>query len=132
MSSTVIRIRSPCLGLLDFLTNLFLKKNSEIWTKYRQWRHHFKFLEEIRIYWLFHVCFGETRFLKWHDVINSNSWFLAILKKFSGLPSCYLGSMVVNINALFAEWNTIKHDYFQILLLGILSGWNEPTIYFQI
>ena len=26
MSSTVIRTRFPCLGLLDFLTNLFLKK----------------------------------------------------------------------------------------------------------
>ena len=24
-------------------------------------------------------------FFKWHDVINSNSWFLAILKEFSDL-----------------------------------------------
>ena len=23
--------------------------------------------------------FGEIRFIKWHDVNNSNSWFLAIL-----------------------------------------------------
>ena len=35
---------------------------------------------------------------------------------------CYLGCMVVNINALFGEWRITEHDYFQILLLGILSG----------
>ena len=47
----------------------------------------FKFLEGIRLHWLFHVGFGEIRFLKWRDVINSSSWFLAILKGFSkGLP----------------------------------------------
>ena len=56
------------------------------WSIYGQWCYHFKFLEEIRLHWLFHMGFGEIRFLKWHDVINSNSWFLAILKEFSGLP----------------------------------------------
>ena len=30
-----------------------------------------------------YVCFGEIRFLKWRDVNNSNSWFLAILNEFS-------------------------------------------------
>ena len=30
-----------------------------------------------------HADFGEIRFLKWNDVINLNSWFLAILKGFS-------------------------------------------------
>ena len=35
----------------------------------------------------FHAGFGEIRFLKWRDVINSNSCFLAILNGFSeGLP----------------------------------------------
>ena len=29
--------------------------------------------------------FGEIRFLKGHDVINSNSWFLVTLKELSGL-----------------------------------------------
>ena len=47
--------------------------------------YRFKFLEEIRLHWLFHMGFGEIRFLKWYDVINSNSWFLAILREFSGL-----------------------------------------------
>ena len=48
---------------------------------------HVKFLEGIKLHWLFHAGFGEIRFLKWRDVINSNSWFLAILKRFSeGLP----------------------------------------------
>ena len=41
---------------------------------------------------------------------------------------CYLGCMVVNINALFAEWRITERDYFQILLLGVLSG-KEPTSY---
>ena len=37
--------------------------------------------------WLFHTGFEEIRFLKWRDVINSDSCFLAILKGFSeGLP----------------------------------------------
>ena len=57
----------------------------EIWPKYGQWCYRFKFLQEIRLHWLL-VGFGEIRFLKWHDVINSNSWFLAILKDFSDLP----------------------------------------------
>ena len=30
----VIRTRSPCPGLLDFMRNFFLKKESEIWAKY--------------------------------------------------------------------------------------------------
>ena len=30
----------------------------------------------------------------------------------------------------FAEWSITERDYFQILLLGILSNM-EPTIYFQ-
>ena len=30
----------------------------------------------------FHAAFADIRFLKWRDVINSNSWFLAILKGF--------------------------------------------------
>ena len=80
--------------------------------------------------------YGEIRFLKWYDVINSNSWFLAILKEFSGLPLfklifsslCYPGCMVVNINAIFAQWRIAERDYFQILLLGILSDM-EPTSY---
>ena len=38
--------------------------------------YHFKFLEEIMV----------IIFLKVQDVINSNYWFLAILKEFSVLP----------------------------------------------
>ena len=84
----VIRTRFPCPGLLEFLRNLFfLKKNLKYgWSSMGNGCYRFKFLEEIRLHWLFHVGFGEIRFLKWHDVINSNSWFLAILKEFSGLP----------------------------------------------
>ena len=44
------------------------------------------FLKELD-YRLFHSSFVEIRFLKWLDVINSNSWFLAKLIEFSeGLP----------------------------------------------
>ena len=38
-------------------------------------------LEEIRLHRLFHVGFGKIIFFKWHDVINSNSWFLANIKR---------------------------------------------------
>ena len=45
------------------------------------------FFKELEKFWLFHVGFGEIRPLKWSDVINSNSWFWAILQGFSeGLP----------------------------------------------
>ena len=36
-----------------------------------------------------HAGFGETRFLKRNDVINLNSWFLAILKGFSECSSLF-------------------------------------------
>ena len=45
--------------------------------------YRFKFLEGIRLHWLFHSGFWEIRFLRRCDVINWNSWFLAILKAFS-------------------------------------------------
>ena len=80
----VIRTRFPCPGLLDFLGNPFFKKIWNMGKVYMGSRcYRFEFLEEIRLYLLFHVNFGEIRFLKWHDVINSNSWFWAILKGFS-------------------------------------------------
>ena len=41
---------------------------------------------------------------------------------------CYVGCMVANINALFAEWRIPKRDYSHTFLLGILSGM-EPTRY---
>ena len=34
---------------------------------------------------------------------------------------CFLGCMVVSINALFAQWRITEHDYFQMILL---SGWD--------
>ena len=43
---------------------------------------------------------------------------------------CYLGCMVVNINAPFAEWRITERNYFQILLPGILSG-IEPIFLFS-
>ena len=145
--------------------------------------------------------FEEIRILKWHDAINSNSWFLAVLKDFSGLPlsfkligilfsklSGFWQKMLFHVSTFntrvlhppnhshqyntncgkiqyvmwvtpenflmhwmvcsvcyylsrlhgrkykcvfFSEWRINERDYFQILLLLILTGM-EPTIYFQI
>ena len=52
--------------------------------EYGQWCYRFKFLEGIRLHWLyvFHAGFDEIRFLKSCNLISSNSWFLAILKAF--------------------------------------------------
>ena len=48
---------------------------------YEQWCYRFKFLEGIRLHWhWFHAGFGEIRFLKWRDVINSNSWLFGNIK----------------------------------------------------
>ena len=44
----------------------------------------------------------------------------------------YLGCVVLDINALCAEWRIPERDYFQILLLGILSEmdrWNALFIF---
>ena len=50
---------------------------------YGQWCYHSKFIKGIRLHWLLYAGFGEIRFLKWRGVINSSSWFLAILKGIS-------------------------------------------------
>ena len=82
----------------------FLKK-SETWAKYGQWCYRFKFLEEIRLHWLFHMGFEEIRLLKWHDVINSNSWLLAILKikEFSGLPFVQANIFFLKLNRILTK-----------------------------
>ena len=65
------------------MRNLFLKKKkSEIWGKYGQLMISLYFLDRIGLHWLFHVGFREITFLKWCNVTNSNSWFLAILNGF--------------------------------------------------
>ena len=53
----------------------------ETWTV-DNWRYCFKFLDGIKTRDCF-MGFGEIRFLKWHDLNNSNSWFLAIVNGIS-------------------------------------------------
>ena len=65
--------------------------------------YRFKFLEEIRLHWLFHMGFEEIRFLKWHDVINSNYWFLAILREFSGLLLSMLILFFLKLNRILTK-----------------------------
>ena len=61
--------------------------------------------------WLFHAGFGEIKFLMWRDVINSNSWFLAILKVFSeGLPLFKLIFFFLKSKRILA--NTVKPIFF--------------------
>ena len=48
---------------------------------------------------MFYVGFGEIRFLKWHDVIDSNSWFLLIWKVFR--------FAFIQANIFFLKFNTI-------------------------
>ena len=101
--------------------------------------------ELARLHWMFHAGFREIRFLKWRDVISSNSWFLVILKGFYftafKLTFFFLKLKRIITNRLHGckhkcTFCRMKHywvwcDYFQILLLGTLSGM-ELTIYFQI
>ena len=42
--------------------------------------------DAIALNFLKKLDFGRIRFSKWHDVINSNYWFLAMFKRVSGLP----------------------------------------------
>ena len=86
-----------------------------------------------------HSCINLTqtvgRFDMWVTPKTSRPSFCLIIKlslmHWMVCSVCYLGCMVVNINALFAEWRITERGYFQVLLLWILSGM-EPTIYFQI
>ena len=98
-------------------TSLFLKK-SEIWEKImgpvKYYR--FKFLEGIRLHWLYHTNFGEIRFLKWFDAINSNSWFLAILKGFNSLQA-----RATSKRQFTAKFPEISGTHFTDL--GRVKGW---------
>ena len=71
----VIRTRFPFPGYW-----IFWEITKKIWNTDEIW----EVMLWLRLHWLFHVCFGEIRFLKWHDLINS--WFLGTLKEFSSLP----------------------------------------------
>ena len=136
------------------------------WAKYGQWYYRFKFLEgeidstdcsmqnleRLEVTWsnqFKFLVFGNFkrdlmqilgRFNLW--VTPKTNWpsFCLLLKLshalLDGLFNVLLGCMLVKINALFAEWTITECDYFQILLLGILSS-IEPTMiftdtYFQI
>ena len=46
---------------------------------------------------------GEIRFLKLHDIINSNSWLLAMLKEFSGLPLFKLILFFLKLNRILTK-----------------------------
>ena len=50
---------------------------------YGQWFYRFKFLDEIRLHWLFLVGFREITFLKWHDVNQSKFLFFGNIKRTS-------------------------------------------------
>ena len=79
-----LRTRFPCSGSLDFWKNI-KKKNLKYGQSMDSDAIAFNFLKKLDSR-LVHVGFKEISFLKSHDVINSNSWFLAILKEFSCLP----------------------------------------------
>ena len=68
--------------------------------------------------WLFHASFGEIRFLKWRDVINSIFSFLAISKEFSErLPVFKLIFFFLKIKKDFN-----KNRYFMSqLFIGVLD-----------
>ena len=71
---------------------------------YGQWCCCFKFLKGNRLHWLFHASFGDIRFLKWCDVINSISWFLTILKGFSEiLPLIKLISFFLKLKRILTK-----------------------------
>ena len=65
----------------------------------------YKFLKGIRLHWLFHAGFGEIRFLKWRDVTNSNSWFLAILNGFSDFPFIQTNIFFLKVKRILTKNN---------------------------
>ena len=84
--------------------SVFLKKNLKYgWSSMGSGCYRLKFLAEIRLHWLFHVGFGEIRFIKRHDVINSNSWFWAILREFSGFLLFMLIFFFLKLNIILTN-----------------------------
>ena len=69
--------------LLDFLRNLFLKKKKEKTEIYAKWAVILSLSISRKNYnpLTFHADFGQIRFLKWRDVIDSNSWFFGNIKR---------------------------------------------------
>ena len=47
-------------------------------------------------------------------------------------PVYFLGWIIVNINALFAEWSITERDHFKILLLEILSSHRTRNLFSDI
>ena len=107
-----------------FSEKSFLKK-SEIWANYGKWCYRFKFLEGIRLHWLFHAGFGEIRFLKWRDVINSNSSLFLLF----GNINRQLRDILLNRKNHFSL--KIKKDFNknQYFICQILKSecWDPPT-----
>ena len=118
---------------LIFLDEKSLKKNrSEKWAKYGQWCYRFKFLKGIRLHRMFHAGFGELRFLKWREVTNSNSWFLAILKGFlEGTPLfkiIFLSQRrTLRSETIFGNWKPFKNND-KCFLFHLKSSFCSPDI----
>ena len=98
--------------------------------------HGFPYLLRTLYYWRYYTFVPPLGLGLWFRLALSHvfSWWI-INKKGEGgykiaIVPYYLGCTVLNINMLFAEWSITECDYFQILLLGILSSM-KPTIYFQ-
>ena len=72
----------------------------EVWTVI--WCYSFKFLEEIRLHWLFHVGFGEIRFFKWHDVANQFKFLV-----FGNIKSFHFRFALIQANIFFLKLNRI-------------------------
>ena len=110
----VVRTQFSSPGLVVFWGIFFFKKKSEIWSIYgRSDAIALNFLK--KLHWLFHVGFGEIRFLKWHDVSIQSLGFWQY-QKLSGLPLFQLINLI-NIYFLKIKQDFNKNWYFMCQIL---------------
>ena len=82
-----------------------------MWEKYGSWFYCFTLLSRIPLHWLFHVGFGEITFLKWGNVSNWNSWFLArFLNRFSRrFPFTQTNIYFLELKSILIQEKSIFH-----------------------
>ena len=129
-------------GIFFFLPHNFFLKLKRILTKVdiscTKWqRQTVSVLDPSTHLCRFDTNCGKIQYVSLVTLKTNRSSFCLILKlshALDGLFSVYLGRMVININALFAEWSITECDVtaFRFCCLGFCLAWNPPRTFISI
>ena len=104
--------------------SFFKKKRCKIWAKCGQWCYRFKFLEGIRLHWLFHTDFGEIRFLKRRETYQFKFFIFGNVKKVFR-RFAFIQANIFFLNKMKKDFN--KNPYFMCQILTSECYTHPPT-----